>query len=63
MDWFRDKAKMTRYAVKQNYSINHLWEVQGVHKVICEVKVARRQAVEYIAAISYNSSYVDYETR
>lgn len=62
LDWLGDKAKLSRFAVDLHYSIQSLIDARGVAEVVTELQSARDQALEYIAAVSYNISHVGRET-
>lgn len=63
LDELGDKAKLSRYVVEQNYNVLRLRDAHGLAAVVDELKLVRAQALEYIAAISYNLAYVDDPTR
>ncbi|KAI0804535.1 hypothetical protein BC629DRAFT_1590796 [Irpex lacteus] len=62
LDWFEERAKLKRYAVDHNYSILRLRQVQGLSEVLKEIRHARAQALDLVAAVSYNLAYVDQDT-
>lgn len=62
LDWLGDRAKLSRFAVDLNYSIQSLTNARGISDAVTELKAARDQALEFIAAVNYNLRHVGSQT-